>query len=771
MRHLSSRNGLFTPARTGVGILRRLGIVVLLLAVVAGLRAQAPQITLDDVQRVTDRADEAAEDFFARSREIRLRFHYQDRFLTERDREQMAQGARSAGETLAQAAATLQDYCRRIESYDGDDWDRRFGVTGLWRGAHTSAERFAGLACRVDYWRALTLENPARNERLADVIARCTARADGQEDPAACVLRAQCLSRLANHPTARDQANRLLAEVLEAYRSERRPPDATYFHAAITRLGLLDRVDSPLIREVLTALQRTALADDMDILLRLAFLELRCVRPRSDHVLQEVLGRSPAAGSFVGRVVLDDWLDRFSRSELTGSYILDRTPLERRLALQQAAHGESSDTLALLEFLEGVLEPPSGLLLLAKAQAQRDADPVAAIMTYRRAAQVQRNRPDPDLPMTPTDIAELGARMAWQLYLKDAEHAATAADMLAFYHDLAGTEANDELGYAYALVLHGTGQHTRAEGLLQRIRARGGPYALAAGLELVVRRLQADDCDAACRRQAQKELERLLRQPPGPEQPQQQARAQAVVLYCRLVLEMPDRPAAQTVLDLLSRTPGLEPADAAVLRCAALRTLERHPQAAKALIDVLDSPAPAVSDEIATLLTEASARIETWREQPSFADFLADLCRLAEHAASRTQEAETRAVLRLTEAECLALRGDGASINRAAAIIEDLAQPAWTRRVEWVRAQARVLTARGEWTRAAECWQQIATALRDGPDAWAWWQARYWQTWCHAQRPGMDGETVRHAVEVLLSSRPDGPAFWKTRLAALASRP
>ncbi|HEV58549.1 MAG TPA: hypothetical protein ENN87_13825 [Phycisphaerales bacterium] len=771
MKHLSSKDGLFTPARTGAGILHRLGIVVLLLSVVAGTRAQAPQITIEDVQRVTDRADEAAEGFFARSREIRLRFHYQDRFLTDGDREQMAQWARPAGETLVQAAATLHDYCRRIEAYEGDDWDRRFGVTGLWRRAHAAAERFTWLICRVDYWWALTRENPTRDERLADVIARCTSYADGEQDPTVCLLRAQCLSRLADHPTARDQASRLLAETLEAYRSERRPPDATYFHAAITRLGLLDRVDSTLIREVLTALQRTALADDPDILLRLAFLELRCVRPRSDHVLQEVLRRSPEAGSFVGRVVLDDWLDRFSRNELTGSYILDRTPLERRLALQQAGHGESSEALPLLEFLEGVLEPPSGLLLFAKAQAQRDADPVAAMTSYRRAAQVQRDRSDPDLPVTPAEVAALGAKLAWQLYLEDAEHAATAAEMLAFYHNLAGTEANDELEYAYALALHATGQRTRAEALLRQIRARGGPYALAAGLELVVRQIQTDDCDAACRRSARDELERLLRRPPGPEEPQQQARTQAVLLYCRLLLETPDRWAAQTVLDLLSRTDGLEPADAAVLRCSALRTLERHPQAAKALIGVLDSPAPAVADEITTLLAEASARIETWREQPSFADFLVDLCRLAEHAASHTQEAETRDLLRLTEAECLALRGDAASINQAAAIVEALARPAWTRRVEWVRAQARLLTARRQWTRAAECWQQIAAALRDGPDAWAWWQARYWQTWCHAQREGVGDDTVRHAVEVLLSSRPDCPAFWKTHLAALASQP
>jgi len=186
---------------------------------------------------------------------------------------------------------------------------------------------------------------------------------------------------------------------------------------------------------------------------------------------------------------------------------------------------------------------------------------------------------------------------------------------------------------------------------------------------------------------------------------------------------------------------------------------------------VLDSPAPAVADEIAALLAEASARIETWREQPSFEDFLVDLCRLAEHAASRTREAQTRDVLRLSEAECLALRGDTASINRAAAIVEDLTQQGWSRRVELVRAQARLLTARGEWARAAECWQQIATALRDGPDAWAWWQARYWQTWCHARRPGVRDDTVRHAVEVLLSSRPDCPAFWKAYLAALAPQP
>ena len=309
-------------------------VVVFPLAATAALvRAQAPQITIGDVNRVTDQADAAIEWFLGRSRDIRLRFDYADRFLTGDDREQMAQWVRSAGERLAEATETLRGYCRQIEAYEGDDWDRRFGVTGLWRKARDQAERFAWLGWRVDYWQALTLEEGSRNKRLRDIISRCIARPEGLDHPHVRLLHARCLSRLSNEATSRGRARDSLTELLDTYRAEKRPPDATYFHAAINRLDLLDHVTPASIREVLTTLQRTALAEDLEIQLRLAFLELRRTRPRSDYALQEVVQRSASARSFVGQVVLDDWLDRLSRNELTSSYVLSQGSFQRNLAL------------------------------------------------------------------------------------------------------------------------------------------------------------------------------------------------------------------------------------------------------------------------------------------------------------------------------------------------------------------------------------------------------------------------------------------------------
>jgi len=808
---------------------------------------QAPRVDGETIRRIVAGADEAAKAFFQDSRSVRLRFDYRGDFLTQQDRQSMGRWARGAGKTLADAARRLGEYCRQMEAYEGDDWDLRFGVTGVWRRAHVAAERFERLRCRVDYWLALTLEPDRRDALLGEVVDRCRKvgwvddnagpAANGDVDPAMALLCAQCLAQQRNDPSARQRAMKILTDLIAWYRRQRIPPDTTYFAAAIEQLGLLDWAEPGQIEDVRLALERSATADDPGILIRLAFVELRRSRPRSDRLLQGLVDRRPELAGFVGRAVLDDWVERFRLGMLTPAEVSGRTVLEQRLALErlaalptgqaeQAGAIDAATALGLAEWLEGVMEPPGVVLLVAKARLLASVDPVGAVSAYGQAATSRRTAVDTGLGISSAQIAAMGARLAWDLYLKDMGWAGLARQALALYHRLAGRtgDVDDQLEYAYAVVLGATGDRveaTEAERILKRLRDEGGPCGLAAAVELAGRHLRSEGCGEDCRREVRRELEGLLRRPAGETAFERQARRQAVILYGRLTLaEAPESATAEAVLRLLdgledvdgtggSSAPEVTDLDVAALRAGALRLLGRHPEAVAVLLRVIDAvragentgttAGPVVPiggtvvDEIGQVLIGAVARIETWQDRPGFGSLLAGLDRLAGWVVGRMDEGDGRTVVQLAQAECLAIRAQetltgtgnrqaptGSSdrvapvdpamlVRRAAAIIEPLAGMAWANRIEWVRARARLDMARGRWAEAAGGWRRIAASLRRGGDAWAWWQARYWQTWCHVRGGGVDRDVVQHAVEVLLSSRGDCPAIWKRRLETLVA--
>ena len=122
------------------------------------------------------------DNFMRDSVQYRLSYFYQNRFCNDSDKEQL----RILSEKASKELAALESACRlekkRIEEYSGDDWDIKFGVTGLWRQTVSDLNNAVQLKDKIDYFvdlsgggkslknqknRAATVMERSKNEEIS----------------------------------------------------------------------------------------------------------------------------------------------------------------------------------------------------------------------------------------------------------------------------------------------------------------------------------------------------------------------------------------------------------------------------------------------------------------------------------------------------------------------------------------------------------------------------------------------------------------------------
>ena len=89
--------------------------------------------TAADIGTRAQTAHKIADSFMQQTANLRLSYHYNESFTDPADRGQLLTLAQKASGDLQRIFQTQQEDIFRIENYDGSDWDRLDGRTGLWR--------------------------------------------------------------------------------------------------------------------------------------------------------------------------------------------------------------------------------------------------------------------------------------------------------------------------------------------------------------------------------------------------------------------------------------------------------------------------------------------------------------------------------------------------------------------------------------------------------------------------------------------------------------
>jgi len=749
---LSSRNSCVLPAV--------LLLPVLLPCVPAFAQESVP--TTEDVNRLAETAKNSYEQFAGRSLPIRMQFECSGDFLTQQDRRTLKGLAETADQRLTQIEEKQRTFKKQIEGYQGDDWEQRFGSTGLWRKLAADVLRTTLSRLNVEYYLALAGEEPERSRLLHGIVKQIDSLSKNKPPGYALLVKAKALALLANSepalvPAAAGEFDRLML------RSD--ISRATAFRAAIEKIKFSGPGTGAALDKLAGTIADSECSDDTELVLSLACLQRRFA-PGS---LERTLLLRPKIENLLARLILADLSNVLERGEGAGPTKL--TAVEAELAAKAVSATDAEKYRAVLEHIAAAEQLQRPAVLCAVAPAFSRIEPERAVALLIKASGLQQRHKSARLDIDPGQIAEQAVRLAYRLYEKDPGKCRLAVDAFDNYAEIADEKIAPRLEYLYAVVLNGCGQKQRAEKLLEKIaQSPTGPERNRARLALIKKKLNRKG-GAAERNDALEQLRELILDCncPAGDTGCIALRDEAAYLYCRALLGFGDAQSAEKVLDLLDNPKLSDFAMSNILKSQALERLGRLEQAVELMVDVVSSgPNGSLAPQIVELGLNVLESCEPGETSVGQDDTMLHNCiRLAEYA-DRFGHSR-RSSLILAEFNLLLPKPQKSKLDE----IERTLSACESRGdINWLRCRARLLGVRGEFKRSAELWAQISRIRRadkPSPDerSWRWWRAKYYELYCVAQLPDAKKQSIIHTIEVLENTFEGIPPPWAEKLRLL----
>jgi hypothetical protein len=744
-----------------------LGVPILLAGL--GVVLAQPLPSEDNILAQAEAARERLERFMRASIEPRLAYEYKDYFFDEKDAAQLASLASRASSDLQKICSVQERMRKRIEDYEGDDWDLLYGATGLWRKVCTDAQETRLMKAQVDYYIGLTAKSEERQQILRDIISVCILSEPAFGRAAVGLLKGRALVLMVRSDRFFEEQAR---SELELILSGDDLSEETYFEAVLARLKLEQNPDGRQIDTLARQVHRSKCADDFELNLKLAFFALRFGKA---GFLKEVIAEWPGAEDFAGRIILSEMVERLDGRTVEGpdgDKMADISIFEVELAAKAARQKGIEKYREPLVKLCRVERFQTPLLLYVTAQACTQSAPAAALEYYLRATPARQKSESGELEIDAVGIAKQGAQLAHRVYYEEPAHRRIAGQMIDYYCEIAGDGVDERIEYLYTRLLSGEGRGGEAIELLREIAEKTGSFSKQARLDLIEHSLKNGSEDLQLRNELTKKLKNLIDSVDSTSEQDGAVKAEAIQLYCQLILENDDKAWAQEVLVLLEGTEGVDIQRSCILRAAALKKLGRLPEAVRQLLPAAESNGCEWSEQGMEVLSAVLAGpVDQWAEEMSdFGVYIQNCDRLGRHYLECAQpERWPLAGLICAEFTVLAGGQDKEKLAEAEGILIKLAGEGFDNDIDWLRCKARLLMAKGEFAAASRAWGRIRAASKSaaGKQNRQWWRARFYEIQCWSKLGDTTGADVGHAIEVLQHTCSDIPRFWAMKLEAL----
>lgn len=358
--------------------------------------------TADDINELSTKAKQATEAFLRESVGLRFQYEYSGKFLTDDDRGKLGAVAGRTSQQVQEICESQQNLKGRIEEYEGDDWDDRYGSTGLWRRLFADLYVTNLDRCEIDFYVVLCAGQEAQSEMLRQILARIDSLGKNYSTAYLQLLKARALALLSRtDPTYKPQALKefdLLAERSDMGHS-------TVFKIAIERIKLLGPGQDDRLSRLTDELAQSTDVNDLEVVLSLACLQRRIGRAEA---FEKTVGAWPQIETILGSLALADLSYSLEHGQLDLQKV---TVLEAELAAQAAWRDGPEAHAKLLRRLASDDKFQSPLVVYVTALACVQASPGEAGNLLIRAARLQQENRSDRLDIEAEKIAEQAARL------------------------------------------------------------------------------------------------------------------------------------------------------------------------------------------------------------------------------------------------------------------------------------------------------------------------------------------------------------------------
>jgi hypothetical protein len=722
------------------------------LAISLSANARAEPLSNQKVNDLADRARKTIETFLSESIDLRIRYYYFERFTDPNHRQSLRTLAQNAQIRLRQIETTLSQSAKQIEDYRGDDWEAKFGATGLWQNVSTALARTTIARLDADFYNALTFNGPEQQQKLTEILAELNSLPFSASYTE--LQKARTLALLSKHDsTYRQSTEKIFADL--STRTDIAESTATQIAVENTLFMGLDSL-RPLESLFITVYLGDA-REDLEFVLSLSIIMKR----HAKDGLEKISATWPRVRTTLGSLILEDLTMRFADG-VDPNDLKGFTGIEADLAADACPHAPTAaqkDAVLTLAETDRYNRPK---VLYVAARLRLSDDPSRAVDDLITASRADPDRRSVLLEPEPNEIAFEAARLALAMADRDTQYLPTAATAFDNYTGLASGDPNELLMYKYSLLLTTADRQEEAKQILTQLKQHDNKYGIAAEYTLISQELRSENATFEKKQQLLNRLRQLA----------DKSRAQGhtdlwpeiIADYCEFRLASDSPEYAAEVLSLLSRTHN----DSALIRCRAnaLRLLDRIPDAL-AELSSYDPNNPqrkcVIAAEGFLCLDRFMQRIDEHRHDPAFEKMVADAMQAARLCLDCLKgDSRSRAVLYL--AELYTFTADRQNLTRATNLLKADFTP---EDVHFLRCRARLAQAQGDFEQAARLWAQTAQVSKTRPPTAEWWRARYYELRCLARTTDFDKAKIAHAIDVLENTYDNIPAFWMHKLAEL----
>ena len=684
-------------------------------------QAEEKPPTALEVNKLSLEARTVVESFMRESFMLRMQHLYSERSLSDEDRSKLYELAKEASEKLLVVVQAQQNLKEQTEKYEGEDWDRRYGETGLWRRLFSDIYTTSASRCAIRQYLAIAAEEPEANTILQQVLSQIDTLAGQYDTGYLQYLRARTLGLLSEQkPAFQDEAKDAFSRLTE--RSD--VSEATAFQIAIDRMRFVRTPEQEQVNKLRKVLISSEPKNAPELVVSLAIAQK--IIGDWDGI-EETLSQNAIAHDAFSRLALSDLEDRLSRGILD----LDKVTLtEVELAAKAAgSHGPKAH-MELLRKFAGNGRLHTAAVVYAYAQAVKEDNPSEACEKLIEASKLHKNKKNKQPAVSSEKIAREAVSLACSCFDQGRCGPLVVVKTVENCKELMQGQLGDDLAYVYAVALIEVGQKAK-------------------GLKL---------------------LEKMVEKPR--EQVLDLVRRRALNTYCLMLVKGQGKAEAERVVGLVGDVDIKNDPNLSVFKAKAFLCLDRGTEAIACLLRISQMRLCEHATEAFVVLSDIIGRIEKYELSDELLKEIGDNGLKLGRFCYNCLDGETKRIAGLyaAESQILASDGNAEKLTGAARFLDEFAGPGASD-IELVRCKARLHMAQGKFEQAAGLWKQVGSFYKDttlSETGWMWWRAKYYELLCCAKSLKIDNSDLLHTIEVLQSSGKVIPQPWAGKLAQLA---
>ncbi len=759
-------------------------LLLSLFSLSASASATTQHPTAEDINSLSDKSQKIYDDFLRQSFELRLKYEFNNKLIDKADGEKLYKIAKTASDKLAGIEQEQKKLKQIIEDYESDDWDARYGSTGLWKKLSSRLNTTVLSKSEVDFFAAVSA---SQRQKAVDSCHKIIDRLDSLEEihDSAYLhfIKARVYALLAKddllyRPLAKMEFNRL---------SERSDMEqALAFRIEIERIKLPGETENNRLDIIEKELANSKCADDIELILSLAFLQRNLGRNKS---YEKILKQQPQAQDYVGSLLFSILAPKMSEEEQFTRILQDITVFEAELVakfLWKSETGQHADLLQNIAALEKFQTP---LILYVTATKTADSEPAETIELLIKASKLQKQKKSESLDIEAEQIAEQAAQFAYEMYMKGSIDCRNILDAFENYNDISGRDSNTailavltragspcyKLQYYYVSVLRDCNSPEKSKQVLQDLANEDkGYWSSRAKLDLIKQNIETYRSEGkVVFDELLSKLKSLIADCNSEDKEFRQLKAEAIAIYCGLLLERSDEKSAQQVLSILTKD-NIDDPNLYAFKSTALQRLRHLLQSAEYLLKACQQDSCRYTHQAMSLLSEIIENIDTLQvQQDRFLQAAGNCRRLAQICFGCLEDLQ--AGLFLVETSVFAANKNDDKLAEIEKLLDSLTTEDNEQNIDIIRCRARLFTEQKKYQDAAKLWSQICKSRQEkdfysNSRSFQWWRAKYYELLCWSKLPKTEKQQVLHTIEVLENTFNDIPLLWAEKLKSLKQK-